>query len=335
MLLPNRHGSVDSDSYRYGFQGQERDDEVKGEGNSYNYTYRMHDPRLVRFFAVDPLAKKYPHNSPYAFSENRLIDSIELEGLETTSYLVGMNGVSTQIGASHQFVGIPAYDDKEVADKIYVEMHSKTDAIILQSPELTRAEAWGVVNKEYSRSLPQPGFIQASSILDLEDAVIDPIINEAVIQMDEAGINPYVVGGIAVLSNWKKGVKRLKKLLKKGKSVKSVFTSSGTGTDLIRSTKLTNGSKLQIKSGHGYNRPHASGDLKDTGLSMDEIDNGIINDLESKIKSNTSIPKVGSNDFKGPEEFSININGNKINYRAVQLKDGSYSVPTYFKPKPD
>lgn len=29
-----------------------------------------------------PLFKDYPHNSPYAFSENRLIDSRELEGLE-------------------------------------------------------------------------------------------------------------------------------------------------------------------------------------------------------------------------------------------------------------
>jgi RHS repeat-associated protein len=82
MLLNNRHGSVDSDSYRYGFQGQERDDEVKGEGNSYNYTFRMHDPRLGRFFATDPLFKQYSYNSPYAFSENRLIDAIELEGLE-------------------------------------------------------------------------------------------------------------------------------------------------------------------------------------------------------------------------------------------------------------
>src|SRR5690606_20607467 len=27
--------------------------------NSVNYTYRMHDPRLGRFFAVDPLADKY------------------------------------------------------------------------------------------------------------------------------------------------------------------------------------------------------------------------------------------------------------------------------------
>ncbi len=42
----------------------------------------MHDPRIGRFFAVDPLAPSYPHNSPYAFSENRVIDGVELEGLE-------------------------------------------------------------------------------------------------------------------------------------------------------------------------------------------------------------------------------------------------------------
>ncbi len=66
----------------YSFQGQEHDDEVKGEGNSMNYKYRMHDPRVGRFFAVDPLAKKYPYYSPYAFSGNRLVDCVELEGLE-------------------------------------------------------------------------------------------------------------------------------------------------------------------------------------------------------------------------------------------------------------
>lgn len=42
----------------------------------------MHDPRIGRFFAIDPLFRKYPHNSVYAFSENRVIDGIELEGLE-------------------------------------------------------------------------------------------------------------------------------------------------------------------------------------------------------------------------------------------------------------
>jgi RHS repeat-associated protein len=73
---------VYTDFYRYGFQGQEKDDEVKGEGNSINYKFRMHDPRVGRFFAVDPLAKEYPWNSPYAFSENRVIDGIDLEGRE-------------------------------------------------------------------------------------------------------------------------------------------------------------------------------------------------------------------------------------------------------------
>ncbi|MEE9371693.1 MAG: hypothetical protein V3V00_01430 [Saprospiraceae bacterium] len=72
-------------AYRYGFQGQEQDNEIKGNGNSVNFKYRMHDPRLGRFFAVDPLASSYPWNSTYAFSENRVIDAIELEGLEKIS----------------------------------------------------------------------------------------------------------------------------------------------------------------------------------------------------------------------------------------------------------
>ena len=80
MLVPNRHGQ--SDSYRYGFQGQEKDDELKGEGNSLNYTFRMHDPRVGRFFKTDPLEATFSWNSPYAFSENRVIDSGELEGKE-------------------------------------------------------------------------------------------------------------------------------------------------------------------------------------------------------------------------------------------------------------
>ncbi|WP_324713221.1 RHS repeat-associated core domain-containing protein [Flavobacterium columnare] len=79
-LIPNRHGA--STAYRYGFQGQEKDDQIKGEGNSLNYTFRMHDPRVGRFFTTDPLFKNYPYNSTYAFSENRVMDAVELEGRE-------------------------------------------------------------------------------------------------------------------------------------------------------------------------------------------------------------------------------------------------------------
>lgn len=82
VLLPER--TVESAFFRLGFQGQEHDDEVKGEGNSVNFKYRMHDPRVGRFFAVDPLSHNFPYNGLYNFSENKVIAFIELEGLQTT-----------------------------------------------------------------------------------------------------------------------------------------------------------------------------------------------------------------------------------------------------------
>ena len=82
MQVPRRFDSIEDKDYRYGFQGQEKDNEVKGKGNSLNYTFRMHDPRVGRFFAVDPLMHSFPWNSPYVFSENQVIGAIELEGLE-------------------------------------------------------------------------------------------------------------------------------------------------------------------------------------------------------------------------------------------------------------
>lgn len=47
----------------------------------------MHDPRICRFFAVDPLTAQYPHYTPYSFSGNKLIHAVELEGLEEEDYV--------------------------------------------------------------------------------------------------------------------------------------------------------------------------------------------------------------------------------------------------------
>jgi RHS repeat-associated protein len=79
--------TISSDSYRYGFQGQEKDDELKGSGNAVNYTYRMCDPRVVRFLSRDPMAFKYPYYSPYHFASNSPIIAIDLEGLQSSVQL--------------------------------------------------------------------------------------------------------------------------------------------------------------------------------------------------------------------------------------------------------
>tara|TARA_B100000780_G_scaffold221813_1_gene160878 strand:+ start:1785 stop:2210 length:426 start_codon:yes stop_codon:yes gene_type:complete len=42
----------------------------------------MHDPAIGRFITIDPLAEDYNYQSPYNFSENRVIDAVEIEGLE-------------------------------------------------------------------------------------------------------------------------------------------------------------------------------------------------------------------------------------------------------------
>jgi RHS repeat-associated protein len=61
--MPNR--TYSTPSYRYGFNGKEKDDDVKGEGNQIDYGMRIYDPRLGRFLSLDPLMKKYPGLAPY------------------------------------------------------------------------------------------------------------------------------------------------------------------------------------------------------------------------------------------------------------------------------
>jgi RHS repeat-associated protein len=116
MHMPGR--SFGSGSYRYGFQGQEKDDEIKGIGNSINYKYRVHDSRLGRFLSVDPLSRDYPWNSPYAFSENRLIDAVELEGLEKIEAYAKMNVAWTE-------TKLQVVDGKEVETRVRTTLNLK------------------------------------------------------------------------------------------------------------------------------------------------------------------------------------------------------------------
>jgi RHS repeat-associated protein len=78
--MPGR--SVNLGGYRYGFNGKENDNEVKGGGGQQDYGMRIYDPRLGRFLSVDPLYKSFPWNSSYAFAENRVISGIDLDGGE-------------------------------------------------------------------------------------------------------------------------------------------------------------------------------------------------------------------------------------------------------------
>jgi RHS repeat-associated protein len=68
--------------YRYGFNGQEKVDEISGPGNHYEFKFREYDPRLARFWSVDPLTAKFPALSPYQNSGNNPIATVDIDGLE-------------------------------------------------------------------------------------------------------------------------------------------------------------------------------------------------------------------------------------------------------------
>jgi RHS repeat-associated protein len=87
MLMPGRKFTAAS-GYRYGFNGKEEDDEVKGEGNQQDYGMRIYDNRLGKFLSVDPLTRAYPMLTPYQFASNSPIVGIDLDGLEFTHYSI-------------------------------------------------------------------------------------------------------------------------------------------------------------------------------------------------------------------------------------------------------
>jgi RHS repeat-associated protein len=80
-LLPGRNYS--SDSYRFGFNGKENDNDVyNATGTFQDYGMRMYDPRIGRFPSVDPIAAQYPELTPYQFASNTPIQATDLDGLE-------------------------------------------------------------------------------------------------------------------------------------------------------------------------------------------------------------------------------------------------------------
>ncbi len=70
--MPGR-SFVGANGYRYGFNGMEKEDEIKGNGNSYTTSDRQYDPRLGRWMSKDPVGGKFPWQSPYTGNDNKPI----------------------------------------------------------------------------------------------------------------------------------------------------------------------------------------------------------------------------------------------------------------------
>ena len=72
--------SEQSDEYRFGFNGMEKDEDAAR--SHYDFGARLYNPAIGRWLATDPLEKKYPSVSTYVFAANNPIMFMDIDGKE-------------------------------------------------------------------------------------------------------------------------------------------------------------------------------------------------------------------------------------------------------------
>lgn len=93
----------DGAGYRFGFNGFEKDDEVKGSGNHISYGDNGYDPRLGRRWNIDPFANKFPFQSPYTHANNSPIAGADVNGDST---VVVISGYGREVKAANGRINI-------------------------------------------------------------------------------------------------------------------------------------------------------------------------------------------------------------------------------------
>ena len=93
MPMHRRNYTSGAGAYRFGFNGQEKVDEISGEGNHNTAEFWEYDTRLGRRWNVDPKGEDYPWQSPYSVFNNNPVSFVDEEGLEgdDPNPVVGIN----------------------------------------------------------------------------------------------------------------------------------------------------------------------------------------------------------------------------------------------------
>lgn len=113
--MPGRSFTTET-GYRYGFNGQEKDDEIKGSGNQIDYGMRTYDPRLARFMSVDLLTRKFPGLTPFQFASDNPIQNVDLDGLEAWEAIRSWRKEDKQGFAQFASTQLKKYTDEKITD---------------------------------------------------------------------------------------------------------------------------------------------------------------------------------------------------------------------------
>jgi RHS repeat-associated protein len=148
--------SFSSPSYRYGFNGMEKDDEVKGQGNSYTTEFRFLDTRLGRWLSLDPKTKIKPFISVYVVMSNCPISKKDPKGdddyYDETGRLLFQNETET-----NEIKVIKRADFNSLRDASFNEYKKTNPKIskelyesIIYKPDIKKLDAKSIIVKVQS-----------------------------------------------------------------------------------------------------------------------------------------------------------------------------------------
>ena len=114
-----------SGGYKYGYQGSEKDNEIKGNGNSYTTEFRGLDVRLGRWLSIDPMNSSNPWTSPYISMDNKPIVLTDIFG--NTVDVSSVSDPKNKQNLKEDLEAKTGYTLKEVTDKDGVSKVFKID----------------------------------------------------------------------------------------------------------------------------------------------------------------------------------------------------------------
>ncbi len=180
----NDKNRSNSRGYRYGFNGQEKDDEISGPGNSMTAMFWQYDSRLGRRWNVDPVVK-YNEGSYVTFSNNP-IWLIDPTGADTAIFgsdnkfveiRPGGDNIGRKLGDEGFFFNFadPENDVKSIESGEISELYIVENSIILK--DLDRA---GVNKEENKGIIDGPLYLKNHSHAGTNSGELDFIIQSEI-----------------------------------------------------------------------------------------------------------------------------------------------------------
>jgi hypothetical protein len=187
MMMPHRSWSSES-GYRFGFGGQEQDDEVAGNGNSYTAEFWQYDSRLGRRLNIDP--RQNSSQGPYVVFNLNPTVFIDVHG--DTTYLFQSGG---------KYLG-------QIDDNLENQVHFLDDRTAKQDILSAYKNAEHLTGPEYTNKLAES--LRISSVAYMG--------RNTMLSMNSFGTEGYERGGILVISPSKEiiALEKTSKLFKEG-----------------------------------------------------------------------------------------------------------------------